>query len=101
MGRSPIPQIVKGSNSQSVLIPHATDRNPHLLIEAATVYTAVIVVHVPGPSVTGTALGSTPPVAEVANGVERTIEVTVATRKGCKAIIISAIAFIVPTTRGF
>jgi len=65
-------------------IPHATDRETPLLIVVFPVYVAVIVVHVPVPGVIGIVLSSTPPVTVVANVVEITIGVTVATRKGCK-----------------
>jgi hypothetical protein len=61
------------------------DRKPKLLIVVVSVYIAVIVVHVPVPGVIGIVLSSTPPVTVVANIVECSIIVTVATRKGCKS----------------
>lgn len=78
------PQIPKAFLKKK-LIPYATDRKAQLLIVAVPAYTAIKVVHVPVPGEIGIVLRSTPPETAVANTVERTIVVTVATGKSCKA----------------
>ena len=83
MGLRPIPQIIKVSNSQSVLIPQTANTETILLIAVVPAYIAVIVAHGPGPGVKGTVLGSTPPETVVTFIAEISIvAVTVATRKG-------------------
>lgn len=69
----------------SFQIPQATDRKPVFLIVVVPVYVAVIVVQVAVPGVICIVLRRTPPIAGGTNPVEGAIDITVATRKGCKS----------------
>jgi len=67
------------------LIPETTDRKTTPLIVVVSVSDAIVGIQVAIPSIVCIVLSSTPPVTVVANVVEITIVVTVATRKGCKS----------------
>lgn len=67
-----------------VLIPNTTHRET-IRLGAAPAHAAVAATHGPAPGARDTGLARTPPVPVVAYAEERTIAVTVATRKGRKA----------------
>ena len=83
------------------LIPQATNRKPKFLTDAVSSNMAANVAHAPAPSVKGIVLSSTPPDTVVTNADETTNVVTGTTRKGCKTVVIGAVAILDPTVFSF
>ena len=99
IGRSPIPpkknsQIDKPDSPDSyrdrMSIPEATNRNPVILIVVDTVDIAIAIAQVAAQGGCCIGLRRTPPVAEAANNVERSIGTTVAARQACETAAISS-----------
>jgi hypothetical protein len=83
------------------LIPNAPDRASLPHIAEATVNIAFIVEHETAPGEFVIDRSRTPPDADFAKGVKCPCVITGATRKGCKAIIVSSVVTIRPTACSF